>query len=92
MVLTIYYTSVSGSREVKQQQQAIFQYLDSMKIKYNLIDIAASNDLKEEMYRKTGKTEKMPPQIFNGDIYCGDYSMFFEAVEDMKVKEFFQIK
>ncbi|MBN3278313.1 GT2D2 protein, partial [Polyodon spathula] len=56
---------------VKQQQHAIFQYLDSMKIKYNLIDIATSNDLKEEMYRKTGKTEIMPPQIFNGDIYCG---------------------
>ncbi|XP_066556394.1 SH3 domain-binding glutamic acid-rich-like protein 3 [Amia ocellicauda] len=92
MALSIYYTSVSGSREVKHQQTELLQYLDSMKIKYKLIDISLSASFKEEMRQKTGNPTAMPPQIFNGEIYCGDYPLFFQAVEDGKVDAFLKRK
>ncbi|XP_006625956.1 SH3 domain-binding glutamic acid-rich-like protein 3 [Lepisosteus oculatus] len=92
MALTIYYSSVSGSREVKQQQTEIFQYLDSMKMKYKALDIAVSNDIKQEMRQKTGNPTAMPPQIFNGEVYCGDYAIFFQALEDRKADEFFKLR
>ncbi|ROL44228.1 SH3 domain-binding glutamic acid-rich protein [Anabarilius grahami] len=30
----------------------------------------------------------LPPQIFNEEMYCGDYDTFFEAKEDNTVYEF----
>ncbi|XP_018584276.1 SH3 domain-binding glutamic acid-rich-like protein 3 [Scleropages formosus] len=92
MSIIIYYSSVSGSRDLKQQQSAIFQYLDSKKIKYEAVDISASNSAKEDMRRKTGNPSALPPQVFNKGVYCGDYSKFSEAVEDEKVEEFLKLK
>ncbi|XP_016359313.1 SH3 domain-binding glutamic acid-rich-like protein 3 [Sinocyclocheilus anshuiensis] len=91
MSITVYYSSVSGSREVKQHQSEIFQFLDSKKIKYFAVDIAESTDLKEEMRKKVGNPSAMPPQVFNGDKYCGDYQKFFDAVEDGKPEAFFKL-
>ncbi|XP_016368576.1 SH3 domain-binding glutamic acid-rich-like protein 3 [Sinocyclocheilus rhinocerous] len=71
MSITVYYSSVSGSREVKQHQSEILQFLDAKKIKYFAVDIAGSGDLKEEMRKKVGNPSAMPPQVFNGDKYCG---------------------
>uniref|UniRef100_A0A8B9L1I1 Zgc:153284 n=1 Tax=Astyanax mexicanus TaxID=7994 RepID=A0A8B9L1I1_ASTMX len=62
----IYITSV-----VKQRQSEIFQFLDSKKIIYRALDITQSSDVKDEMRRKVGNNTALPPQIFNGDKYCG---------------------
>uniref|UniRef100_A0A673MLU1 SH3 domain-binding glutamic acid-rich-like protein 3 n=1 Tax=Sinocyclocheilus rhinocerous TaxID=307959 RepID=A0A673MLU1_9TELE len=77
--------------EVKQHQSEIFQFLDSKKIKYFAVDIAGSTDVKEEMRKKVGNPSAMPPQVFNGDKYCGDYQKFFDAVEDGKPEAFFKL-
>ncbi|KAL4661018.1 hypothetical protein GN956_G1643 [Arapaima gigas] len=92
MSIVVYFSSVSGSRDVKDQQAKIFQYLESKKIKYEGIDISVSSSIKEDMRRKTGNPTAMPPQIFNKGVYCGDYSKFSEAVEDEKVEEFLRLK
>ncbi|PWS22511.1 hypothetical protein DKP78_18005, partial [Enterococcus faecium] len=90
-VLTIYFSSVSGSREVKQQQSEIFQYLDAKKIMYKPMDITQDSSIKDEMRSRVGNPTAMPPQVFNGDTYCGDYSMFFQAVEAGKAEVFFKL-
>ncbi|XP_076874742.1 SH3 domain-binding glutamic acid-rich-like protein 3 [Brachyhypopomus gauderio] len=91
MSIIIYFSSAGGSRELKQQQNSIFQFLDSKKIIYRAIDITQSPSMKEEMRRKVGSSTALPPQIFNGDKYCGDFQAFFDAVEDNKAEAFFKI-
>lgn len=44
---------------------------DSYNIKYELIDITVSPQALEEMRTKTGSPNAVPPQIFNGQEYCG---------------------
>nr|AAI22220.1 Zgc:153284 [Danio rerio] len=91
MSITVYYSSVCGSREVKQHQGEILGFLDSKKIKYFTVDISTSNDAKEQMRKKVGNPSAMPPQVFNGDKYCGDYQKFFDAVEEGKPEAFFKL-
>ncbi|XP_028825199.1 SH3 domain-binding glutamic acid-rich-like protein 3 [Denticeps clupeoides] len=91
MSVTVYFSSVSGSREMKQQQSEIFQFLDSKKMKYQAVDISQNAELKEQMRKQVGRPNAMPPQVFNGDKYCGDYAAFFNAVEEGKAAAFFQL-
>ncbi|KAK2825524.1 hypothetical protein Q7C36_019451 [Tachysurus vachellii] len=84
-------SSASGSREIKKHQDAIFQFLDSKNIKYFSKDITVSTDVKDEMRQKVGNPKALPPQVFNGTQYCGDYQAFFEAVEDGKPEKFFKL-
>ncbi|XP_036405849.1 SH3 domain-binding glutamic acid-rich-like protein 3 [Megalops cyprinoides] len=91
MAVTVYFSSTSASRELKQHQTEIFQYLDANKIQYKAVDITQGSEVKEEMRKKSGNPSAMPPQVFNGDVYCGDYDKFFEAVELGKAEEFFKL-
>ena len=40
-------------------------------IQFELIDICTDTSLREEMREKMGDPTAIPPQIFNGDNYCG---------------------
>ncbi|KAM9421497.1 SH3 domain-binding glutamic acid-rich-like protein 3 [Salvelinus alpinus] len=91
MSIVVYFSSVSGSRELKQQQSQIFSFLDSKKIKYQAVDITQGSEVKEEMRKKTGNPTSLPPQVFNKDVYCGDFSVFYEAVEAGKAEAFFKL-
>ncbi|KAG9347658.1 hypothetical protein JZ751_005230 [Albula glossodonta] len=91
MSIIIYYTSVSSNLKIKQNQQQIFMHLDSKKIQYKTIDISTDSEVKDEMRRKVNDPTALPPQIFNGDVYCGDYDKFFEAVEAGNEKDFFKL-
>ncbi|KAJ8027179.1 SH3 domain-binding glutamic acid-rich-like protein 3 [Holothuria leucospilota] len=66
--------------------------LDSKKIQYEKIDIAADEDAKQKMRDGMGDPKGLPPQLFNGDDYCGDFAKFDEAVEDEKLEEFLKLK
>ncbi|XP_012784588.1 SH3 domain-binding glutamic acid-rich-like protein 3 [Ochotona princeps] len=89
--IKIYYTSVSGSREVKQRQEEVTRILDIYKIKYELIDVSVSFKVLEEMRMKVSTTA-LPPQIFNGQEYCGDYEMFHEAKENKEILKFLKME
>ncbi|XP_066573758.1 SH3 domain-binding glutamic acid-rich-like protein 3 [Amia ocellicauda] len=91
MVVKLYYTTVTASREVKSQQSEVMRILESKGIQFELIDISVGNAVREEMRTKAGKPTAVPPQIFNGDDYCGDYQMFSEAVEDDAVEKFLKL-
>ncbi|KAM4634008.1 SH3 domain-binding glutamic acid-rich-like protein 3 [Polymixia lowei] len=91
MSVIVYYSSVSSSNQVKKQQQSIFFYMDSKKIPYKAVDITQKTEDKEEMRRKVGNPTALPPQICNGDTYCGNYEMFFEAMENEEMDTFLKL-
>lgn len=48
--------------------------LDGKRIQYQLVDISQDNALREEMRALAGNPKATPPQIVNGDQYCGVWS------------------
>uniref|UniRef100_A0A4W3IGN7 SH3 domain-binding glutamic acid-rich-like protein 3 n=1 Tax=Callorhinchus milii TaxID=7868 RepID=A0A4W3IGN7_CALMI len=47
----------------------------------------------ENLRQKLGDPNALPPQIFNGDQYCGDFDAFFNAVENGSwVSTFFKLQ
>ncbi|XP_028295541.1 SH3 domain-binding glutamic acid-rich-like protein 3 [Gouania willdenowi] len=91
MVLTVFYTSVTGSRETKKQQERLFSVLDSKGIAYQKKDIAAESELKDKMRFLANDPKALPPQISNGEQYCGDFNAFEEAVECGTLEQFLKI-
>ncbi|XP_056651467.1 SH3 domain-binding glutamic acid-rich-like protein 3 isoform X1 [Monodelphis domestica] len=69
--LRVYSTSVTGSREIKSQQSEVTRILDGKRIQYELVDISQDNALREEMRTLAGDPKAIPPQICNGNQYCG---------------------
>ena len=45
--------------------------LDSKKIEYKKIDVAADEDAKKRMRELSGNPKAIPPQLFNDGQYCG---------------------
>merc|ERR1712083_461425 len=43
------------------------------------------------MGKKEGQRNVLPPQVFNGEKYCGDYDAFDVANEDDELEEFLGI-
>uniref|UniRef100_UPI0037E8F659 SH3 domain-binding glutamic acid-rich-like protein 3 isoform X1 n=2 Tax=Semicossyphus pulcher TaxID=241346 RepID=UPI0037E8F659 len=91
MPVKVFYASVSGCRQMKKKQDRIFSILNSKSIPYEVVDIAqcvASKDLMREM---AGNPTALPPQICNGDTYCGDFDSFEAAIEAEQLEEFLKI-
>uniref|UniRef100_A0A452GWC7 SH3 domain-binding glutamic acid-rich-like protein 3 n=1 Tax=Gopherus agassizii TaxID=38772 RepID=A0A452GWC7_9SAUR len=82
--------SLSDTGESSQQSE-VTRILDGKNIKYELVDISQDNALREEMRTRSGNPKAIPPQIFNGDHYCGDYELFVEAVEQNTLQEFLKL-
>ncbi|XP_069478948.1 SH3 domain-binding glutamic acid-rich-like protein 3 isoform X1 [Ambystoma mexicanum] len=72
MSLKVYTTSVTASREIKSLQAEVTRVLESKCKEFENVDISQDNCLREEMRTKAGNPTAMPPQIFNGDMYCGE--------------------
>ncbi|CAH2221624.1 SH3 domain-binding glutamic acid-rich 3 [Pelobates cultripes] len=92
MVVTIFITSVTGSRETKSKQCESMRIMDSKGIKYETVDISVDNNLREQMREKAGDPKALPPQIFNGDHYCGGYEELVAAAEDGIVNKFLKLE
>lgn len=50
---------------------AIRNQLDANKIDYTMVDVASSVEDKEKMQELAGNKGTLPPQIANGEKYCG---------------------
>ena len=57
--------------QIKKQQQKIDMTLTSKKIEFEKVDVAASEDAKKKMREIAGNPTALPPQLCNGDQYCG---------------------
>ena len=59
--------------QVKKKQQRIEMILSNnykgTEVEY--VDVAASEDAKAKMRELSGNPKAVPPQFFNGDVYCG---------------------
>lgn len=65
--------------------------LDSKRIKYELVDITQSSEDKDLMRRIAGNPSALPPQICNGDVYCGDSVAFENAIETEQLESFLKL-
>lgn len=59
------------SAQIKSQQSEVTRVLDGKRIQYQLVDISQDNALRDEMRALAGNPKATPPQIVNGDQYCG---------------------
>jgi len=97
MGIKVYISGNSGNKEIVTHQQRIFMILKSLAIEFEPVDIAGPgmDNQKDEMRakgkKKEGQRHALPPQIFNGEKYCGDYDDFDLANEDDELEEFLGI-
>lgn len=87
----LYMASVTGNVDTKKKQQKIIMILEGKKIPFNQIDITADSSAKERMRQLSSNPTALPPQLANGDSYCGDYEAFEAAVEEERINEFLKI-
>ncbi|XP_070705815.1 SH3 domain-binding glutamic acid-rich-like protein 3 [Pempheris klunzingeri] len=91
MPVKVYFSSVSGSLEMKKNQTRIFSVLESKKIPFEAVDISQRSEDKDFMRERAGNPTALPPQICNGDVYCGDINAFDNAVEMEQLEEFLKL-
>ncbi|CAG5928116.1 SH3 domain-binding glutamic acid-rich-like protein 3 [Menidia menidia] len=91
MSVILFYSSVSGSTTMKKNQERIMSVLTSKDIPFKAVDIAQNSEDKDLMRKRAGNSKALPPQICNGDVYCGDYDAFENAIEMEKLEEFLKL-
>ncbi|XP_021084966.1 SH3 domain-binding glutamic acid-rich-like protein 2 [Mesocricetus auratus] len=98
MVVRVFVASSSGFVAIKKKQQDVVRFLEANKIEFEEVDITMSEEQRQWMYKnippekKPAQGNPLPPQIFNGDRYCGDYDSFFESKESNTVFSFLGLK
>ncbi|KAM5256502.1 SH3 domain-binding glutamic acid-rich-like protein 2 [Ctenodactylus gundi] len=98
MVVRVFVASSSGFVAIKKKQQDVVRFLEANKIEFEEVDITMSEEQRQWMYKNIPSEKKpaqgnpLPPQIFNGDRYCGDYDSFFESKESNTVFSFLGLK
>ncbi|XP_046664724.1 SH3 domain-binding glutamic acid-rich protein homolog isoform X3 [Homalodisca vitripennis] len=96
MVVKVYISGISGNKEVKKRQQRVCMILDSKNITYEVIDITEPGKEAEKEFMQQNSDAKdakhpLPPQIFNGETYCGDYDEFDLANENDELEKFLKV-
>merc|ERR1712203_1174973 len=95
--ITIFISGNSGSKEITNSQHRITMILKSLGIALKQVDISAPgmydqrDFMRASAKKKEGQRHALPPQIFNGEKYCGDYDDFDVANEDDELEEFLGI-
>lgn len=104
MVIKVYISGMSGSKEVKKRQQRVTMILDSKHIPYTIIDITEPGQEQEKDFMQknsehNGSTisdptprHPLPPQLFNDAEYCGDYDDFDLANEVDNLEVFLKLE
>uniref|UniRef100_A0A8D8A1H1 SH3 domain-binding glutamic acid-rich protein homolog n=1 Tax=Culex pipiens TaxID=7175 RepID=A0A8D8A1H1_CULPI len=104
MVIKVYISGMSGSKEVKKRQQRVSMIMDSKHIPYTIIDITepgqeAEKDFMQKNSEHNGSTisdptprHPLPPQLFNDSEYCGDYDDFDLANEIDNLEVFLKLE
>eukprot|EP00092_Neocalanus_flemingeri_P022868 GFUD01024795.1.p1 GENE.GFUD01024795.1~~GFUD01024795.1.p1 ORF type:complete len:308 (+),score=128.72 GFUD01024795.1:138-1061(+) len=97
MGVRIFQSCHSGNKEIENSQQRIQMVLTSRAIQFVTIDISAPgmqemrSFMRERGRKREGQRNVLPPQIFNGEEYRGDYEGFDIANEDDDLEEFLGI-
>ncbi|KAK7906856.1 hypothetical protein WMY93_015468 [Mugilogobius chulae] len=91
MDLLVFYSSISGNKEMKKQQEWIMSVLSAKKIPFKAVDISQNSDDKDLMRKIAGDSTALPPQICRGNSYCGDYTAFQNAIEEECLEAFLKL-
>merc|ERR1712080_300587 len=79
---------------IENAQHRFIMILKSLGIAIELCDISAPGMEEQRDFMQANGTKKegfrnvLPPQVFNGEKYCGDYDAFDIANEDDELEEF----
>jgi len=98
MSLRIYLSNATVSSEIRKKQQHVKDILNSLKIEHEIIDVLNPKNDEALKFMHANSTPKkpnqkpIPPQIFNGDDYCGDYEKFSESLEWDTLYEFLKLE
>uniref|UniRef100_A0A8D0GHH3 SH3 domain-binding glutamic acid-rich-like protein n=1 Tax=Sphenodon punctatus TaxID=8508 RepID=A0A8D0GHH3_SPHPU len=98
MVVRVFTASSSGSVAIKKRQQDVVRFLEANRIEFEEVDITMSEEQRQWMYKNIPQEKRpaqgnpLPPQIFSGGQYCGDYDSFFESKESNTVFTFLGLK
>jgi SH3 domain-binding glutamic acid-rich protein len=104
MGIKVYVSGMSGNKEVKKRQQSVLMILDSKNIKYTTIDITEPGKEPEKEFMQANSTSKsgsasdpnprhpLPPQLFNDQVYCGDFDDFDMANETDSLEQFLKLE
>jgi len=97
VAIRVFISGNSGNKEIVTHQARILMICDSLAIPTEAVDITApgmdeARDFMRQHAKKIeGQRNVLPPQIFNGEKYCGDYEDFDIANEDDVLEEFLGI-
>ncbi|XP_035687019.1 SH3 domain-binding glutamic acid-rich-like protein 2 isoform X2 [Branchiostoma floridae] len=94
MVIKVYITGVSASTQLRKHQQDVLDIIGGMKIEHEMIDVSIDDDARQFMWTNSKQPEKgkpLPPQIFNGEEYCGGWEEFEVAKENEQVYDFLKL-
>ncbi|CAN0295862.1 unnamed protein product [Lampetra planeri] len=78
--------------DIKSNQSDVWRVLEGKAVRFELVDIASNDELRQNMRHLSGNPTAVPPQIFNDNTYCGDYEQFAEAVELDSLESFLKLK
>jgi len=98
MGIRVYISANSGNQKLENEQQKIVMVLTMRKKEFEVIDIMKPGNQNHRTYmrdrgkKKEGQRNVLPPQIFNGDDYIGDFEDFDLANEDDVLEEFLGIE
>ncbi|XP_055603425.1 glutamic acid-rich protein [Uranotaenia lowii] len=104
MVIKVYISGMSGSKEVKKRQQRVTMIMDSKSIPYSIVDITEPGQEEEKDFMQKNSLHNgatvsdqtprhpLPPQIFSDGEYCGDYDDFDLANEIDNLEVFLKLE
>merc|ERR1711973_1056986 len=85
-----YVSSISSNLMTKKHQQKVEMVLTGKKIPFEFADVASDESAKIRMKELCGDKSKTP-LIVNGDVFCGDFEAFEEAVEYEELDTFLKL-
>lgn len=96
MAIKVYISGISASQEVRKHQQRVLFILESLKIEHEVVDITEPDREEDKAFMREAcskheRANALPPQIFNGADYLGDYDDFEVATESDNLRAFLQL-
>jgi glutaredoxin len=98
MVIKLYISRTCGNVMMHGKQYHIRAVLEAKGVEFEEVDVGDPHYLDEKLFMQQTlrisdeDLKALPPQLFNGNKYRGDYNGFFEALEDEKLYQYLDLQ